>query len=98
MYLISLLISLKCLPSTAGLYVARQALSCLLTLDSSAEPLFLITVDQINSVLRYITECSEESCCTAAKVTLLCLFWIQEVSHRPVCSAPWRPVLHTPVP
>uniref|UniRef100_H3CN87 UTP20 small subunit processome component n=1 Tax=Tetraodon nigroviridis TaxID=99883 RepID=H3CN87_TETNG len=36
----------------AGLYVARQALSCLLTLDSSAEPLSLITVDQINAVLR----------------------------------------------
>ncbi|XP_056878552.1 small subunit processome component 20 homolog [Takifugu flavidus] len=36
----------------AGLYVARQALSCLLTFDHSAESLSLITVDQINSVLR----------------------------------------------
>lgn len=96
--LICLLISPKCLPSAAGLYVARQALSCLLTLDSSAQPLSLITVDQINSVLRYIAECSEESCCTTAKVTLLCLSWIQEVPHRPVCPAPRRPVLHTSVP
>lgn len=38
--------------SSAGLYVARQTLSCLLTLDNSAEPLSLITVDQINSALR----------------------------------------------
>lgn len=26
-----------------------------------------------------------------------CSFWIQEVSHRPVCPAAWRPVLHSPV-
>ncbi|XP_019108872.2 small subunit processome component 20 homolog isoform X1 [Larimichthys crocea] len=36
----------------AGLFVARQAMSCLLTLDGSAELLSLITVDKINSILR----------------------------------------------
>nr|XP_046234375.1 small subunit processome component 20 homolog isoform X2 [Scatophagus argus] len=36
----------------AGLFVARQALSCLLTLDGSAELLSLLTVDKINSILR----------------------------------------------
>ncbi|XP_070710114.1 small subunit processome component 20 homolog [Pempheris klunzingeri] len=36
----------------AGLFVARQALSCLLTLDGSAQPLSLLTVDKINSILR----------------------------------------------
>ncbi|XP_041637012.1 small subunit processome component 20 homolog [Cheilinus undulatus] len=36
----------------AGLFVARQALSCLLTLDSSAQLLSLLTVDKINSILR----------------------------------------------
>ncbi|KAM8908719.1 small subunit processome component 20 homolog isoform 2-T2 [Spinachia spinachia] len=36
----------------AGLFVARQALSCLLTLDGSAELLSLFTVDKINSILR----------------------------------------------
>uniref|UniRef100_A0A671YNU0 UTP20 small subunit processome component n=1 Tax=Sparus aurata TaxID=8175 RepID=A0A671YNU0_SPAAU len=33
----------------AGLFVAQQALSCLLTLDGSAELLALLTVDKINS-------------------------------------------------
>ncbi|KAM8739679.1 small subunit processome component 20 homolog [Acanthopagrus schlegelii] len=36
----------------AGLFVARQALSCLLSLDGSAELLTLLTVDTINSMLR----------------------------------------------
>ncbi|XP_034530006.1 small subunit processome component 20 homolog [Notolabrus celidotus] len=36
----------------AGLFVASQALSCLLTLDGSAQPLLLLTVDKINSMLR----------------------------------------------
>ncbi|XP_044041482.1 small subunit processome component 20 homolog isoform X2 [Siniperca chuatsi] len=36
----------------AGLFVARQALSCLLTLDGSAQLLSLLTVDKINSILR----------------------------------------------
>ncbi|XP_032360543.1 small subunit processome component 20 homolog isoform X1 [Etheostoma spectabile] len=36
----------------AGLFVARQALSCLLTLDGSAQLLSLVTVDKINSILR----------------------------------------------
>ncbi|XP_029019229.1 small subunit processome component 20 homolog [Betta splendens] len=36
----------------AGLFVARQALSCLLSLDSSAQLLSLVTVDKITSVLR----------------------------------------------
>ncbi|KAM9334967.1 small subunit processome component 20 homolog [Symphorus nematophorus] len=36
----------------AGLFVARQALSCLLTLDGSAELLSLLAVDKINSILR----------------------------------------------
>lgn len=36
----------------AGLFVARQALSCLLTLDGSAELFPLVTVDKINSILR----------------------------------------------
>ncbi|CAJ1054380.1 small subunit processome component 20 homolog [Xyrichtys novacula] len=36
----------------AGLFVVRQALSCLLTLDSSAQPLSLLTVDKVNSILR----------------------------------------------
>ncbi|XP_037315787.2 small subunit processome component 20 homolog isoform X2 [Pungitius pungitius] len=36
----------------AGLFVARQALSCLLTLDGSAQLLSLFTVDKINSILR----------------------------------------------
>ncbi|XP_076578925.1 small subunit processome component 20 homolog [Chaetodon auriga] len=36
----------------AGLFVARQALSCLLTLDGSAELLSLLTVDKIKTILR----------------------------------------------
>ncbi|KAL7370997.1 hypothetical protein ABVT39_016013 [Epinephelus coioides] len=36
----------------AGLFVARQALSCLLTLDGSAQLLSLVTVDKINSILQ----------------------------------------------
>uniref|UniRef100_A0A8C4I8P8 Small subunit processome component 20 homolog n=1 Tax=Dicentrarchus labrax TaxID=13489 RepID=A0A8C4I8P8_DICLA len=36
----------------AGLFVGRQALSCLLTLDGSTELLSLITVDKINAILR----------------------------------------------
>ncbi|KAK2883206.1 small subunit processome component 20 homolog [Channa argus] len=36
----------------AGLFVARQALSCLLSLDDSAELLSLVTVDKITSILR----------------------------------------------
>ncbi|XP_059182433.1 small subunit processome component 20 homolog [Centropristis striata] len=36
----------------AGLFVARQALSCLLSLDGSAQLLSLVTVDKINSILR----------------------------------------------
>ncbi|GAA6228191.1 small subunit processome component 20 homolog isoform X2 [Lates japonicus] len=36
----------------AGLFVARQALSCLLSLDGSAELLSLVTVDKITSILR----------------------------------------------
>ncbi|XP_074554208.1 small subunit processome component 20 homolog [Halichoeres trimaculatus] len=35
----------------AGLFVARQALSCLLTLDGSAQPPSPLTVDKINSIL-----------------------------------------------
>ncbi|XP_068162452.1 small subunit processome component 20 homolog [Antennarius striatus] len=43
----------------AGLYVARQALSCLLTLDGSADLLSMIPVDKINSILRqYPTDLS----------------------------------------
>lgn len=44
----------KLLRPPAGLFVARQALSCLLTLDGSAELLSLLTVDKINSILRYL--------------------------------------------
>ncbi|XP_061839511.2 small subunit processome component 20 homolog [Nerophis lumbriciformis] len=36
----------------AGLFVATQALSCLLTLDSSAQLLSLVPVDKITSILR----------------------------------------------
>ncbi|XP_071756588.2 small subunit processome component 20 homolog isoform X1 [Centroberyx gerrardi] len=36
----------------AGLFVARQALSCLLTLDGSAQLLSLVAVDKITSMLR----------------------------------------------
>ncbi|XP_034382098.1 small subunit processome component 20 homolog isoform X2 [Cyclopterus lumpus] len=36
----------------AGLFVAGQALSCLLTLDGSAQLLSLVTVDKINSILQ----------------------------------------------
>ncbi|XP_067437955.1 small subunit processome component 20 homolog [Thunnus thynnus] len=36
----------------AGLFVATQALSCLLTLDGSAQLLSLVTVDKVTSVLR----------------------------------------------
>ncbi|KAM9327768.1 small subunit processome component 20 homolog [Pholidichthys leucotaenia] len=36
----------------AALFVARQALSCLLSLDSSAQLLSLITVEKVNSILR----------------------------------------------
>ncbi|XP_074482513.1 small subunit processome component 20 homolog isoform X2 [Sebastes fasciatus] len=36
----------------AGLFVARQALSCLLSLDGSAQLLSLVTVDKINSILQ----------------------------------------------
>ncbi|KAF0029549.1 hypothetical protein F2P81_018654 [Scophthalmus maximus] len=36
----------------AGLFVARQALSCLLSLDGSAQLLSLVTVDKITSILR----------------------------------------------
>ncbi|XP_041833171.1 small subunit processome component 20 homolog [Melanotaenia boesemani] len=36
----------------AALFVARQALSCLLSLDSSAQLLLLVTVDKVNSILR----------------------------------------------
>ncbi|KAK1906944.1 Small subunit processome component 20 like [Dissostichus eleginoides] len=36
----------------AGLFVASQAMSCLLTLDGSAQLLSLVTVDKINSILR----------------------------------------------
>uniref|UniRef100_A0A3Q1ECN8 UTP20 small subunit processome component n=1 Tax=Acanthochromis polyacanthus TaxID=80966 RepID=A0A3Q1ECN8_9TELE len=36
----------------AALFVARQALSCLLSLDSSAELLSLVTVEKINSILQ----------------------------------------------
>ncbi|XP_056281018.1 small subunit processome component 20 homolog isoform X2 [Pseudoliparis swirei] len=36
----------------AGLFVAAQAMSCLLTLDGSAQLLSLVTVDKINSILQ----------------------------------------------
>ncbi|KAM4615221.1 small subunit processome component 20 homolog [Polymixia lowei] len=36
----------------AGLFVARQALSCLLTLDGSAQLLSLVPVDKVTSILR----------------------------------------------
>ncbi|XP_031599328.1 small subunit processome component 20 homolog [Oreochromis aureus] len=36
----------------AALFVARQALSCLLSLDSSAQLLSLVTVEKVNSILR----------------------------------------------
>ncbi|XP_026183080.1 small subunit processome component 20 homolog [Mastacembelus armatus] len=36
----------------AGLFIARQALSCLLSLDGSAQLLSLVTVDKITSLLR----------------------------------------------
>ncbi|KAI3366882.1 hypothetical protein L3Q82_009528 [Scortum barcoo] len=36
----------------AGLFLARQALSCLLSLDGSAQLLSLLTVDKINSILQ----------------------------------------------
>ncbi|KAM7366962.1 hypothetical protein PAMP_014893 [Pampus punctatissimus] len=36
----------------AGLFVATQALSCLLTLDGSAQLLSLVTVDKVTSILR----------------------------------------------
>ncbi|XP_040003243.1 small subunit processome component 20 homolog isoform X2 [Xiphias gladius] len=36
----------------AGLFIARQALSCLLSLDGSAQLLSLVTVDKITSILR----------------------------------------------
>lgn len=36
----------------AGLFVARQALSCLLTLNSSANVLSLVTVDKVTAILR----------------------------------------------
>lgn len=36
----------------AGLLVARQALSCLLSLDGSAQTLSLVTVDKVTSMLR----------------------------------------------
>uniref|UniRef100_A0A3B5AP45 UTP20 small subunit processome component n=1 Tax=Stegastes partitus TaxID=144197 RepID=A0A3B5AP45_9TELE len=36
----------------AALFVARQALSCLLSLDSSAQLLSLVTVDKVNSILQ----------------------------------------------
>ncbi|XP_051911593.1 small subunit processome component 20 homolog [Hippocampus zosterae] len=36
----------------AGLFVATQALSCLLTLDSSAGPLSLVPVDKVTAILR----------------------------------------------
>ncbi|KAG7215928.1 hypothetical protein INR49_031524 [Caranx melampygus] len=43
----------------AGLFVARQALSCLLSLDSSAQLLSLFSVDKITSILRkYPTDLS----------------------------------------
>lgn len=38
----------------AGLFVTSQALSCLLTLDSSADLLSLIAADKINAILRYL--------------------------------------------
>lgn len=37
---------------SAGLFVARQALSCLLSLDGSAHILSLLSVDAVNAVLR----------------------------------------------
>uniref|UniRef100_A0A4W6DX43 UTP20 small subunit processome component n=1 Tax=Lates calcarifer TaxID=8187 RepID=A0A4W6DX43_LATCA len=42
----------------SGLFVARQALSCLLSLDGSAELLSLVTVDKITSILRFPTDLS----------------------------------------
>ncbi|CAB1444416.1 unnamed protein product [Pleuronectes platessa] len=36
----------------AGLFVARQALSCLLSLDGSAQLLSLVTVDKVTSIFR----------------------------------------------
>ncbi|XP_069012709.1 small subunit processome component 20 homolog [Embiotoca jacksoni] len=36
----------------AALFVARQALSCLLSLDSSPQVRFLVTVDKVNTILR----------------------------------------------
>ncbi|XP_047431848.1 small subunit processome component 20 homolog isoform X2 [Mugil cephalus] len=53
----SLLIHLLCEIETeklgkAALFVARQALSCLLSLDSSAQLLSLVTVDKVSSILR----------------------------------------------
>ncbi|XP_028278623.1 small subunit processome component 20 homolog [Parambassis ranga] len=36
----------------AALFVATQALSCLLSLDSSAQLILLVTVDKINAILR----------------------------------------------
>uniref|UniRef100_A0A3P9PDG0 UTP20 small subunit processome component n=1 Tax=Poecilia reticulata TaxID=8081 RepID=A0A3P9PDG0_POERE len=40
------------------LFVARQALSCLLSLDSSAELLSVLPVDKVHSVLRFPTDMS----------------------------------------
>uniref|UniRef100_M3ZWC6 UTP20 small subunit processome component n=1 Tax=Xiphophorus maculatus TaxID=8083 RepID=M3ZWC6_XIPMA len=42
----------------AHLFVATQALSCLLSLDSSAQLLSLLSVDKVHSVLRFPTDIS----------------------------------------
>jgi len=47
---LSLSLSSSLLP--AGLFVARQALSCLLTLDSSAHLLSLVPVDKVVATLQ----------------------------------------------
>uniref|UniRef100_A0A3Q2C7Z2 UTP20 small subunit processome component n=1 Tax=Cyprinodon variegatus TaxID=28743 RepID=A0A3Q2C7Z2_CYPVA len=49
--------ALVLLPHIA-LFVARQALSCLLSLDTSAQLLSLVPVDKVHSVLRFPTDAS----------------------------------------
>uniref|UniRef100_A0A3P8W978 UTP20 small subunit processome component n=1 Tax=Cynoglossus semilaevis TaxID=244447 RepID=A0A3P8W978_CYNSE len=41
-----------------ALFVARQALSCLLSLDGSAQLLSLVTVDKVTSILKFPTDLS----------------------------------------
>lgn len=84
--------------SPAGLFVATQALSCLLTLDGSAQ---LCPVDEVTSILRYvyilyvcpplITPENKPTSLTGFNLLL------QEVSHRLVRPAVCGPLLHPAV-